>query len=88
MVRPHKKCKSVLKDVRSPALQPFTDLLHRLQRGALLTIFEAEKAGTGDAQLVGEWGVSLITTLFTKKFSQIFVQRCPHKGILDESAFL
>jgi hypothetical protein len=37
---------------------------------------------------VGEWGVSLVPTLFTKKFSQILVQRCPHRGILDESAFL
>jgi len=52
-----------------------------------LTIFEAEQAGTGDPQLVGERGVSLVPTLFTKEFSQIFFQRFPHQVILDESAF-
>ena len=76
------------KNVSPGAFEPVHDLLERLERDALLSIFETEQARRRDPEFPGKGSIRGFTPPFTEEDRKLIVQRLPHEETLNEMAFL
>jgi hypothetical protein len=82
--------KSILrwKNVGPGAFQPVHDLLKRLERDALLSIFETEQARRCDSEFPCVGSIRRLSPSFSEKSRKLLVQRLPHGKTLNDLAFL
>ncbi len=75
-------------NIRPGASEPVHDLLKRLERDALLSIFETEQARRRDSEFPCVSSKRRFSPSFAEKSRKLLVQRLPHGKTLNDLAFL